>query len=244
MACDLLRGGESVLAPKVSVVVTCFNREMYISEAIDSALAQTFADIEVLVVDDGSVDGSAQICQSYGDRLRYIYQPNQGASAAKNTGVAAARGEYIAFLDSDDRWEPHKLQMQMRHLADHPAVDVVYAYAMQFLSPELAPEIRAGLHCPGGAMPAPTSGTLLAKKATFARVGDYRTDLLVGIDVEWYSRSQGIGLSSFILPEVLLHRRIHPTNSGITQKSERIQHLSILKQHIDRQRARGKESAS
>lgn len=237
---DFSRGGESVLAPKVSVIVTCFNREMYIAEAIDSILAQAFTDFEILVIDDGSVDGSAKICQSYGDRIRYMYQGNQGASAAKNAGITAARGEYIAFLDSDDRWEPHKLQLQMNYLATHASVDIVYAHAAQFLSPELPPEIRAGLHCPSVAMPAPTSGTLLSKKSIFERTGHYRTDLLVGIEIEWYSRSQGLGFSSFILPEVLLHRRVHPANSGLTQKSEKSQHMAILKQHIDRQRARGK----
>jgi len=100
--------------PKVSVVVPAYNRERLILHALNSVLAQTFADFEILAVDDGSTDGTIQAIQSCTDpRIRCLrHEKNRGAAAARNTGIQAARGEYVAFLDSDDEWLPHKLERQ------------------------------------------------------------------------------------------------------------------------------------
>lgn len=103
--------------PKVSVVIPTYNRALKVQKGIRSALAQTFSDLEVIVVDDGSVDDTGKVlAETFGDRIRYYYQTNQGASAARNKGIAEARGEWIAFLDSDDEWERDKLEWQLRTL--------------------------------------------------------------------------------------------------------------------------------
>jgi glycosyltransferase involved in cell wall biosynthesis len=103
--------------PKVSVVIPTYNRAGKVQKGIESVLAQTFSDLEVIVVDDGSSDGTGQILgEIFGDRIRYYFQPNQGASVARNRGVAEARGEWIAFLDSDDLWEKEKLEWQFKAL--------------------------------------------------------------------------------------------------------------------------------
>jgi glycosyltransferase involved in cell wall biosynthesis len=111
----------------VSVVIPTFNYRSFVTEAVDSALAQTYPNCEIIVVDDGSTDGSAEALTPYRDRIRYIYQPNQGLSAARNTGIAAARGRWIALLDSDDLWHPQKLERQMRYLFRHPEVGLLGA---------------------------------------------------------------------------------------------------------------------
>lgn len=222
--------------PLISVVITCFNRQAYIREAIDSALRQSYENYEIVIIDDGSTDDSAKISKSYGDRVQYFHQDNQGASASKNIGVELARGEFISFLDSDDLWVPNKLQLQMMHFSEFPSVDILHGHARQFVDPDLTPDERAQLYCPTEPMSAPVSGTMLLKKNTFERVGGYRTDLLVGIDIEWHLRAKNLGLSIVTLSDILLHRRIHKTNSGTTHRSNRQQHLSILKEHIDRQR--------
>lgn len=225
-----------VSLPLISAIVTCYNREHYLGEAIDSILAQDLADIEIVLVDDGSTDGSAAIARAYGSRLRYLYQDNRGASAAKNAGVAAARGSYLAFLDSDDRWTADKLRTQVAYLREASDTDLLYAHGRQFLSPELSERDRERLHCPPEPMPAPISGTLMLTPQTFRRVGPFRTDLVVGIDVEWHLRGRALGLSIHTLPEVLLHRRIHAGNSALTERSRRAQHIGILKDHLDRVR--------
>jgi glycosyltransferase involved in cell wall biosynthesis len=103
--------------PKVSVVIPTYNRAATVGKSIESVLAQTVTDLEVIVVDDGSSDDTGKILgEAFGDRIRYYHQPNQGASVARNKGVTEARGEWIAFLDSDDRWEKDKLEWQFKAL--------------------------------------------------------------------------------------------------------------------------------
>lgn len=112
----------------VTVVIPCFNGEGYLAEALASVLAQTHADLEVIVVDDGSTDGSLAIARSTGDpRVRVVVQANAGVAAARNRGVAEARGEYVAFLDQDDLWLPPKLELQLVLLGRSPEVGLVYS---------------------------------------------------------------------------------------------------------------------
>ncbi|MGE0864400.1 MAG: glycosyltransferase family 2 protein [Vicinamibacterales bacterium] len=99
--------------PKVSIVIPAYNAEDFIREAVDSALAQTHADREVIVVDDSSTDDTPLILKSYGDRIIVHRQPNAGVSGARNTGAALATGDWIAFLDADDVWRPAKLAAQL-----------------------------------------------------------------------------------------------------------------------------------
>ena len=117
--------------PTVSVVVPAYNREGTLPRTLDSVLAQTFEDFEVLVVDDGSADGTAAVAEAYAgrdDRVRLLRQPkNAGVSAARNRGLREARGEFVAFLDSDDEWLPEKLARQVERFRQVPDdVGVVY----------------------------------------------------------------------------------------------------------------------
>jgi glycosyltransferase involved in cell wall biosynthesis len=107
--------------PLVSVIIPVYNRDYCIRRAIDSVLAQTFKDYELIVVDDGSTDKSVEVIKIYGDAVQLITQKNAGSAAARNTGVRAARGRWIAFLDSDDEWRPEKLEWQLRYLEKYQA---------------------------------------------------------------------------------------------------------------------------
>jgi glycosyltransferase involved in cell wall biosynthesis len=107
-------------APLVSVIIPTYNRGHCLARAIDSVLAQSFSGYELIVVDDGSTDDTAELLQSFGDRLRSIHQENRGVSAARNTGIRFARGEFIALLDSDDCWLPAKLERQVDFFKAHP----------------------------------------------------------------------------------------------------------------------------
>ncbi len=104
----------------VSVVIPAYNAAKYIGRAIDSVLAQTRPADEIIVVDDGSTDNTADVAHGYGDKIRFIRQENAGASVARNTGIEAATSEWIAFLDADDEWLPQKLQLQTEHLRRNP----------------------------------------------------------------------------------------------------------------------------
>lgn len=107
---------------KVSIIVPTYNRAKYVTEAIDSVLAQTFLDYEVIVVDDGSTDNTKDVLLPYGERIRYIYQPNSGVGAARNAGIRCAVGEWLAFLDSDDIWLPDYLSCQMDRAKQNPSI--------------------------------------------------------------------------------------------------------------------------
>lgn len=114
-------------APKVSVIIPCYNGAKYLRQAIDSALGQTYPNVEVVVVNDGSTDESASIAASYGDKIVYVEQPNSGLSAARNAGVAAASGEYLTLLDADDVLLPDCIANRVKLLED-PRVGLVAGY--------------------------------------------------------------------------------------------------------------------
>ena len=103
--------------PLVSVVIPTYNYGRFVCEAVDSALAQTWPNLEVIVVDDGSTDDTKERLKPYGNRIRYIYQENRGLSGARNTGIREAAGDHVAFLDSDDLWTPKKIEAQMELVA-------------------------------------------------------------------------------------------------------------------------------
>lgn len=113
----------------VSVIIPTYNYARFLREAIDSALAQTRPALEVIVVDDGSTDGTRELLAEYGERIRVLSQQNQGVAAARNAGIGAANGEYLAFLDSDDAWYPRKLELQMLRFEQEPQLGLVHCGA-------------------------------------------------------------------------------------------------------------------
>lgn len=109
-------------APTVSVIIPTYNREEFVVKAIGSVLNQTFRDLEVLVIDDGSTDNTREALETYAPKIRYVYQQNGGVSAARNTGIKLARGEWLAFLDSDDEWRPEYLFRQIEKAGEIPGI--------------------------------------------------------------------------------------------------------------------------
>ncbi len=107
-------------APRVTVIIPTYNRAWILERAVSSVLAQTFSDFELIIVDDGSTDATSEVIAGYGEKIISIYQENQGVSAARNAGICAAKGDYIAFLDSDDAWMPEKLSVQVAFMEAHP----------------------------------------------------------------------------------------------------------------------------
>lgn len=120
--------------PKVSVIVPAYNTASYIGETMESIARQTFRDFETIVVNDGSPDTPQleRVLEPYRADIRYIRQPNRGLAGARNAGIAEARGEYLAFLDSDDAWEPSYLDVQLAEMERKPVADVVYPNATAF----------------------------------------------------------------------------------------------------------------
>ena len=109
----------------ISVIIPTYNCGAFIKEALDSIFIQTFADYEVIVVDDGSTDDTRKVVDGYGEKIRYIYQENKGVSAARNTGIRNAKGQFIAFLDADDVWLEQKLELQLEAMAESDSIGAV-----------------------------------------------------------------------------------------------------------------------
>ena len=118
--------------PTVSVIIHTYNNEKFIVETIESVLNQTYKDYEIIVVDDGSVDGTHDALLPYMQKIRYHYKENGGIASAKNTGIRLSQTEFIAFLDHDDLWVPDKLKLQMECFNGNPQVGLVYAKYTSF----------------------------------------------------------------------------------------------------------------
>lgn len=128
--------------PRVSVVIPAYNAARYVGAAIESVLAQTAADLEAVVVDDGSKDDTESVVRRYGTRVRYLRQENAGVAVARNRGLAESRGHWVGFLDADDTWLPRKLEHQLEALEERPGPRACYS-AFTVVDPELRPlEVR------------------------------------------------------------------------------------------------------
>jgi len=224
--------------PLVSTVIPVYNCESHLAEAIESVLAQTYGPTEVIVVDDGSTDGSARVAKGFAPAVRYCSQPNAGAAAARNRGVALATGSFFAFLDADDLWMEDKLALQMEAFGRDPQLDLAFGHIIQFRTPDPA----AGRQSPefeGEPMPGFSVCTMLVKRESFFRVGPFARRWRVGEFVDWYSRAQEKGLRHLMLPEVVTRRRVHAANMGIREHGSRPDYARILKAALDRRRAGG-----
>lgn len=217
--------------PLVSVIISVYNCEHYLAEAIESVFVQTYRPIEVIVVDDGSTDKSADIARSY-NGVHYIYQSNQGAAVARNTGIAHAQGKFIAFLDADDMWVPHKLRMQAEYLFEHPHIGYTFGKLQNFFDPEvsLSPWVRKSLL----EMDLIALMTIVARKTVFEQLGGFNPSYRIGSDFEWVLRAKDAGIFMVILPEILLHRRIHDSNLSHQTQSRYASLLRMFKESIDR----------
>ncbi len=229
-------------SPLISCIVPVFNGERYLGEALDSIFAQTYRPLKVLVVDDGSTDGTPNLVMRYGDRVRSLFQPNAGQAAARNRGLQAAQGEFVAFLDQDDLWHPEKLDRQMARFEARPELDLCVTHACHFWSPELQ-DVPTWLRDDPRftqSLPAYSLGALLARRGIFDTVGRFDAALPVGEDTDWFLRAVERGVTIELLPDLLMYRRLHQTNlswrSADPNSTDRATFAKIVKASLDRRR--------
>lgn len=225
------------MSDRVSVIVPVYNAEKYVAEALESVLAQTAPPFEIIAVDDGSTDRSAEIVRGFGARVRYHHQANANTAGARNTGVRLAQGELYAFLDADDIWLPGKLALQTEYLAAHPEVDAVYGHVVQFHSPDLDAATRERIQCPTEPQPGSLVTQGLFRRAAVERIGPFDTSVTLGADFAWAIRARELGLRSVTLPEVVYRRRLHADNKGRRLADQATDRARILKAALDRRRA-------
>jgi glycosyltransferase involved in cell wall biosynthesis len=218
----------------VSCILPVYNGEQYLREAIDSVLAQTYAPVELIVVDDGSEDATAAVVESYGERLRYVRQANAGPAAARNRGIGIAAGQFIAFQDADDRWHAEKLSRQMGRFAARPELELCSAHVQNYWIPELKGEAEQFRNHPfAHPVPGYAPPSLLVRRDLFDTVGEFNADLRLSSDTDWYLRAVERGVVMEMLPDVLIYRRWHKTNISRTSRQKLVE---VVKASLDRRR--------
>ncbi|RUT02706.1 hypothetical protein DSM106972_056260 [Dulcicalothrix desertica PCC 7102] len=181
---------------KVSIIIPVYNAEQYIATTVESVLLQTYKNIEVLIIDDGSPDQSIQICQQFNDsRIQIIRQENQGVSAARNTGIKMAQGEFIAFLDADDLWLPQKLAIHVQHLSANPTLGMSFG-RVEFMNFDGTPTGQYSNPCFKDLTskklyeenPAVTPSNAVIRRVALQQVGGFDLDLSGFADAELFLR--------------------------------------------------------
>jgi len=222
----------------ISCVVPVFNGERYLQEALESILQQTYRSREIIVADDGSTDGTAAVVERYGGQVRYLRQAQAGSAAARNLGLNAARGEFIAFLDADDLWHPEKLRLQMARFQARPELDLCITLVQNFWSPELQDKVvHFEKHALSQPFPGYVTQALLARRAVFDAVGRFNPGLRHGDAKDWFLRVAEHGTVLEVLSDILVYRRLHETNISHHKGAiNREEHLQIIKASLDRRR--------
>ena len=218
----------------VAAIVPLFNGSRFIREAIDSILAQELRPREIVVVDDGSTDGSGCLLTSYPD-IRVIRQPNGGEAAARNRGIREFKEPMIAFLDQDDLWLPRKLALQVCALEADPSIDIAFGQH-RLIVEDGARWFRQDLL--GKILIAELPGSMLARRQAFERCGLYREDMRLGSDIDWLCRAQDAGMKSKLVEEVLLLRRMHRSNSSIDEALFMSELLRVARASVQRKRSK------
>ena len=179
------------------------------------------------MVDDGSTDGTAEVVRSF-DGVRLITQPPLGVGPARNAALQASSGEFQGYLDADDMWEPHKLEVQLEAFARDLSLDLVFGHMRRFVDgfPEDLSE----------PMPAVLGGALLFRRSAAERVGPFPTDVRVGEFLDWILRARELGLRESLLPDVVLRRREHSSNITGRERAPFGDFARVLKAGLDRRR--------
>ena len=219
--------------PLVTVVMAVFDGERFLAEALESIFAQEFEPFEVVLVDDGSTDGTADIARSF--PLRYAHQENQGPSAARNTGLALARGELIAFADADDLLPPTKLRSQANHLAAHPETGCVLG-RQEWIVEEGVEVPRLERDRVFGELGGIQLVSAMIRRSVLEALGGFDPEYRYAEDRDLFVRMRENGVKIEVLSEVVLYKRLHGDNATMNPP-ERHPLTRSLKAKLDRARS-------
>lgn len=225
-----------MMQPRVSVLIPCYNAGPYLAAALESVLRQTYRNFEIIVVDDGSTDDTAQVADRY-PMARYIRREHQGISATRNAAIALARGELIAYLDADDLWTEDKLEKQVSYLDNHPDCHLVYTLVKNFYDGD-PKTMTARQEQLLNANTDQCIATACIRRKLYDTYGVYREDLPYGEDTQWVLRVCAAGINmKHCISEPLYLRRIHGSNISLTHpKVEQKDMLALLASAIRQNR--------
>jgi glycosyltransferase involved in cell wall biosynthesis len=216
--------------PSISVVITAYNSAAFLNDAVDSVLRQTLQPSEIVVIDDGSIDDTAMIAQSYANvGLRHIRQDNQGEGAARNRGILETSGEWIAFLDADDIWLDDKIQRQVEFAQSHPGTDMVSGHKIWWDVDENSRQLVKYGQVPAGNLYRELTvhnlvggpSLMLIRRVMFEKAGVFRTDLRFGADWEMWLRIAKHTTIGFVDSPLIIYRW-HKSNVSTKYMNQRV----------------------
>jgi glycosyltransferase involved in cell wall biosynthesis len=222
--------------PLVSVILPVYNGEQYLASAIESALYQEYEPLEILVIDDGSTDGTSEVAARYLEHIIYVHQPNAGVSAARNRGLRLAKGEFITFLDADDVWPRYKLHIQVNYLLSRPDLEMVQGLIQRqqltrgpdgklvFTDEWLHPYMNVLL------------GSMLFRRSAIEKIGFFDDSLRISQDTDYWFRARELGIPCRVLCNLSLLYRIHQENLTKGKDIVSIEFVRALKMSLDRRR--------
>jgi glycosyltransferase involved in cell wall biosynthesis len=220
----------------ISVIIPVYNGENYLTEAINSIRVQNYSPVEIIVVDDGSTDGTSTLARSLGPDIRYIYQPNAGPAAARNRGLAVTHGDFIAFLDADDLWPQKSLHLRLTTLERAPNTMGVIGYTRGLMmSPAVTGMKPSHILSDPWYLPM-LVGCGLFRRTLIEKVGSFNSSLICSEDLDWYLRLREANVHLTKIDAVTLHYRLH--GHSLTNGRNSIQRgvLHAIKLSLDRRR--------
>lgn len=220
----------------VSVIVPTFNAGRTLAATLASIQAQSVAPVQIIVVDDGSTDDTAAVAEAgalAGSEL--IRLTNSGVASAMNAGLAVAQGDWIAFLDADDLWEPNCLQSQLAHALANPGLDACVGGVTEFVCPSLGSADAARLR-PRPPQTAWLSGATLVRRAVFNQTGVFNPTLRLGCWIDWVDRARRAGARFGEHQRLVLRRRLHPASLSMSQAARDGALLQVARLAIARRR--------
>jgi glycosyltransferase involved in cell wall biosynthesis len=205
---------------RVSVIVPAFNAAAFIGKALESIVLQTTRQLELIVVDDASTDNTLEVVRGFQCQV-IRHSVNGGVAAARNTGLQAATGDLIAFLDADDEWLPGKLAAQLEVLEQHPKVDAVTGFVQRVHQQHSQPSLVFETFLP-------LLGTALIRKKVFDDIGVFNPNLRLGEDLDWFLRLRDSRALFIMLPQPVLLYQLHDTNITADQRAVNLSIMNVL----------------
>lgn len=216
----------------ISVIIPTYNSATFISEAIESVLMQSYSPYEIIIIDDGSTDGTEEIVKKFGTKVQYVYQENQGPSPARNKGIKMANGNYVAFIDADDVWMPESLSCHVDQFKEFNNLDISIGLTCK-MGFNKTSDIDIKKAKQESALHLSLCASLI-KKSVFNDVGFFDEDLILSQDTDWFLRAREAEKRIAISRELVSLYRRHSNNRTNNKKMVNYYLFKVFKKAKDR----------
>jgi glycosyltransferase involved in cell wall biosynthesis len=225
---------------KISVIIPAYNAEKYLRDAVESVLKQTVPVDEIIVVDDGSTDGTKTVAKEFKEYVTYVYQENKGVAAARNRGLHQSTGHFITFIDADDIWLKNKIELQLQLFKKTPELEMIIGF-LQRVYKESNEEFFKIFDGDEPGIFVLQLGSTLIRKEVFKKVGSFDEEMTLSEDLDWFLRSREVGINVEVHEDVVQLYRQHEKNITKNRKATNSFMLKAFKKSLERRRETGED---